>query len=162
MNDRQYRAVYNGIYRLFDDVTPLRADCGMLCGKACCKGDENTGMLLFPHEETAFKTIKSQSGSLCVCNGVCERNDRPLSCRIFPLFPALDKNGNIKVIPDLRGADICPLVRQAENVSFDRRFLRHVRVTGKILSRDAECREFLRKVTEQIEEISEIQNKFLK
>ena len=34
--------------------TPLSADCGLVCGKACCKGDKETGMLLFPGEDTAF------------------------------------------------------------------------------------------------------------
>ncbi len=33
------------------DLTPLLTDCGRLCGVACCKGDEQTGMLLFPGEE---------------------------------------------------------------------------------------------------------------
>lgn len=36
------------------DLTPLLTDCGRLCGFACCKGDEQTGMLLFPGEEALF------------------------------------------------------------------------------------------------------------
>ena len=36
------------------DLTPLLTDCGRLCGFACCKGDEQTSMLLFPGEEALF------------------------------------------------------------------------------------------------------------
>ena len=32
---------YSRIYKLFDEVTPLSKDCGVLCDGACCKdGDE--------------------------------------------------------------------------------------------------------------------------
>ena len=35
------------------DVTPLRRDCGGVCGAACCACDEDGqgGMLLFPGED---------------------------------------------------------------------------------------------------------------
>ena len=40
---------------LLEEVTPLRRDCGALCGAACCSSleGEETGMLLFPGEEEA-------------------------------------------------------------------------------------------------------------
>ena len=64
--------------------TPLSADCGLVCGKACCKGDEETGMLLFPGEETVFPVKEKNGNRLCVCKGKCDRSTRPLSCIIFP------------------------------------------------------------------------------
>ena len=36
---------------LLRELTPLKTDCGRLCGGACCEGDEETGMLLFPGED---------------------------------------------------------------------------------------------------------------
>ena len=36
---------------LLSNLTPLKSDCGRLCGGACCQGDDATGMLLFPGEE---------------------------------------------------------------------------------------------------------------
>ena len=35
---------------LLERVTPLRRDCGGVCGAACCQSDEDGqgGMLLFP------------------------------------------------------------------------------------------------------------------
>ena len=51
--------------------TPLRADCGVLCDKACCRGNDNDGMLLFPGEETVLKTLEVLTGRLAVCSGEC-------------------------------------------------------------------------------------------
>jgi hypothetical protein len=41
---------------LLADVTPLKTDCGKVCGAKCCRSleDEETGMLLFPGEEEAY------------------------------------------------------------------------------------------------------------
>ena len=41
--------LYLQLYRLFDSITPVRTDCGGLCDKACCRGDDG-GMYLFPGE----------------------------------------------------------------------------------------------------------------
>ena len=47
--------------RLLADLTPLQTDCGALCGGACCKGDEGTGMLLFPGEDTPFRVLTADT-----------------------------------------------------------------------------------------------------
>ncbi len=50
-------------------------------------------MLLFPGEEAYYINkdgyqIKQADGALLlICSGTCRREDRPLSCRIFPLLP---------------------------------------------------------------------------
>ncbi len=38
------------------EVTPLKTDCGKVCGARCCRSleGEETGMLLFPGEEAYY------------------------------------------------------------------------------------------------------------
>ncbi len=144
--------IYKYIYSLFDGVTPLKKDCGALCSAACCKGDNKTGMLLFPGEETSLKVIEKQGERLAVCSGRCEREERPLSCRIFPFFPVVE-NGEVRSEIDPRALSVCPLARNYEAVRFDPLFVRRVRVAGNILIKDQACRKFLIKRTEEINEI---------
>ena len=106
-----YNRLYKKAKNIIGEKTPLYKDCGKLCGGACCKGDEATGMLLFPFEETALKVTEREGVRLAVCDGSCNRNDRPLSCMIFPFFPYITPEGRVKVIPDIRGGEICPIVR---------------------------------------------------
>ena len=92
MQPTDYNKMYKKIFNILGELTPLKADCGQLCGCACCKGDDKTGMRLFPHEESALNIIETSSNvRLAVCNGTCDRNKRPLACRIFPFFPTVDK-----------------------------------------------------------------------
>lgn len=151
-----YRQFYQKLYRLFDGVTPLKTDCGVLCEKACCSGDETTGMLLFPHEETTLRVISAEGRRIAVCGGSCDRAARPLSCRIFPLFPVPDENGGIRVAVDLRGAGICPLARHGEDVIFYRKFLRRLKKAGKLLAADPECRAFLTETGRELAELAEL------
>lgn len=151
--------MYDKLYRLFDGVTPLKKDCGAVCGSLCCKGDDKTGMLLFPNEKTELKVYCRDGLRYAVCSGECDRQKRPLSCRIFPFFPMLSESGKITVSADVRGYDICPLVRRSEEVVFDRRFLKNVKKAGKILSKDDECRSFLLEITAQIDELYEFFDK---
>ena len=90
--DRFENDSLNKLYELLADATPLRSDCGALCGAACCRGDEKDGMLLFPGERDyyigreGFRIRRSgeYDAEYLVCEGSCDRNDRPLSCRIYP------------------------------------------------------------------------------
>lgn len=144
--------MYGKIFKILGDLTPLKADCGVLCGCACCKGDQNTGMRLFPYEESDLE-IKSDTdgGRIAVCDGTCDRNKRPLACRIFPFFPTIDENGKIFVEEDYRATLLCPMIEHRDEIIFDRRFLKALKKIGKILSKDKECREFLYKITEEID-----------
>ncbi len=123
--------------------TPLSADCGLVCGKACCKGDGETGMLLFPGEDTALPVKEKGGVRLCVCEGKCNRSERPLSCMIFPFFPYMDENGKIQAKADIRGISICPLISHKDEIIFSKIFLRRVARAGRILAKDKECRKFL-------------------
>ncbi len=115
-----------GAYGLLETVTPLRGDCGRLCGKACCKGDENTGMWLLPGEEKLLehrkdfhvRTCQDNAGyPLAVCRGRCAREYRPFACRIYPLFPLVTpgKEGGLKItaIYDPRSTSNCLLTQYA-------------------------------------------------
>ena len=147
----KYEKLYAQANRIIGDKTPLKKDCGQVCGGACCKGDSDTGMLLFPFEDTTL-TIKEKDGvRLCVCDGSCNRDERPLSCKIFPFFPYVTSEGKIKVIPDVRGINTCPLVSHFAEVRFDRGFLYRVKKVGRLLYADEECRRFLEDTSREID-----------
>lgn len=147
----RYERLYKKVKDIMEDKTPLKKDCGFLCGKACCKGDSETGMLLFPFEETAFEVTENQGVRLCVCQGSCNRDERPISCMLFPFFPYIDKNGRVKVIPDIRGAKMCPIVRNFTETKLDRRFIRRVKKVGRLLIKDEECRSFLEGISREMD-----------
>ena len=150
MNEKSYGHFYARLYGLFENETPLKSDCGAVCGKACCSGDGKTGMLLFPGEKTSLNVFESEGRKYAVCPGTCNRSERPLSCRIFPFFPVIDAEGAVCVTIDPRGAGICPLVRNAPDIAFNTAFLRRVLTAGKALARHKECRNLMIEVTEEI------------
>lgn len=150
-----YRQFYNNVFDLIDGLTPLSADCGTICNSACCKGTDKDGMLLFPHEEemlmpSNFSIKQTDNGNLLICDGNCERKYRPLSCRIFPFFPLLDEDGVIRVILDPRAYTVCPLVYKSSLIKFDREFIRTIRKAGRMLTRDDDCRQFLKSLSEEL------------
>ena len=119
----------NTLRRALDMIgneTPLVRNCGSLCGAACCQddGDGTNGMLLLPGEESLCASIASSKlisdsslfpgGLRFVCNGTCERELRPFSCRIFPLVPRI-RNGKITVEPDPRAWAVCPLMQYGKD-----------------------------------------------
>jgi len=152
MKQTDYTKMYEKIFRILEDKTPLKADCGKLCGGACCKGDENTGMRLFPGEESELPVRQLDSGHrLVVCDGTCDRSKRPLACRIFPFFPTIDEKGKIYVEEDYRAKRVCPMIGHGEEILFDPGFFRALKKVGKLLRKDPACREFLQQSTEEID-----------
>lgn len=147
------------LYALLGDVTPLPADCGEVCGAACCRGDENTGMLLFPCEAAPPFGRVQESGDrrLFVCDGQCDRDHRPLACRLFPLFPYVTEAGRVKAVYDPAAFAVCPLVRLNANVRLRRDFVRRVRRVGRALMRTPDGRAFLIARSREIDEL----NRFL-
>lgn len=152
MKSTDYRKMYDKIFKIMGDLTPLKADCGTLCGGACCKGDENTGMRLFPFEESELPVKALDNGvRLVVCEGKCDRTKRPLACRIFPFFPTVDERGKVYVEADFRGARLCPLISHSDEIIFDKRFFNALKKVGKILAKDEACLEFLKEATDEID-----------
>jgi hypothetical protein len=47
--------LYRRVYRILENSTPLKFDCGLLCNSKYCTGDSNAGMCLFPGEESMFE-----------------------------------------------------------------------------------------------------------
>ena len=154
---------YRQIYDYLDLKTPLLRDCGKICNKACCRGDDpDAGMYLFPREREMYKTLPKwarieesdfasdgKNVDILICDGTCDRRLRPLSCRIFPLTPYV-KDGVLSVIIDPRGKLICPLTSVSDS------FFRAVFNVSRLLFKVSETRKFLYSVSEQIDEFENL------
>ena len=151
---------------LLRDITPLRMDCGLVCGGACCRSlpGEQTGMLLFPGEEAHYQDkpgytiLRAPTGSLLVCRGSCDRADRPLSCRLFPLLPVLREDG-VRVAMDARARAACPLAAQGVR-GLSEEFVEVVRGAGQLLARDGTQRAFLLRLTREQDDLRALQKRF--
>ncbi|MGM9551641.1 MAG: hypothetical protein ACI3XA_05240 [Clostridia bacterium] len=163
----EYIGFYNKIYSIIANYTPLKGDCGRACNKACCVGDKDgDGMYLFPGEEEVYKPIPSWAaisetdfeyaqGSfapLFSCDGICDRKLRPLACRIFPLTPYIDKDGDLTVIVDPRAKGMCPL-SALYLTDFDPDFVSAVEKVGTELIKDLHGKQFLESFSRMIDEI---------
>lgn len=143
---------YDMLYREMS-ATPLLTNCGRLCGCACCKSnDVGEGMYLYPFEEVMFGEAApfaeilpcdfkagEKEVAFMTCDGHCERDKRPLACKIFPLVPYIDITGEMKIIFDPRAVGFCPL----EHKKITRKFKREVLAVARILLKVSETRDFL-------------------
>ncbi len=156
--------IYTAAYKMLEEVTPLPADCGAACDKACCDGDEDTGMYLFPYEEqmlkhakflkiekSDFEYAKGKFASIALCTPPCDRTLRPLACRIFPLFPYITVEGELKIIMDPRGNAMCPLARRLTPDDLDAKFVRRVENIFKVLIRFEEIETYLFELSRQLD-----------
>ena len=144
---------------LLKTLTPLKTDCGRLCQGACCQGDEKTGMLLFPGEEAFYEGCSfariipagfmpgGRDALLLVCNGTCERENRPLACRLFPLFLKFKEDGLTKLRMDVRAKSVCPLTDYGIK-ALDPDFKQAARKAYDILLEDEACAAYLRELDE--------------
>lgn len=126
---------YSEIYKLLDEVTPLSKDCGVLCDKACCKEeDEPAGMFVFPFEEELLKDVdfgyieesnceygEDKVAKIFYCTKPCNREQRPLGCRIFPLTP-YRKNGKVTLVMNPAAKKMCPLARSLHPSQLEEEF----------------------------------------
>ena len=137
-------------YEILADRTPMLTDCGLLCGAACCQPDEDGqgGMLLFPGEEALYEALPDGFSireddavlpdmKLLICDGVCERENRPLSCRLFPLLPT---RTGAKM--DRRAWAVCPLMESGKR-GLNPAFVEAVKEAGKVLYACPEHAAFL-------------------
>ena len=125
---------YQKLYDLTSSVTPLQDDCGKLCGSICCRAgeDQALGMYLFPGEECMFTgrenwlrwEMRDPAGDdfprswkspvyFVRCAKPCPREQRPLSCRFFPLSPHLLRDGTLFLIHETMALPYsCPLIEK--------------------------------------------------
>ena len=150
------KLLYQKAYRELENSTPLRYDCGLLCQNACCKGDDETGMYVFPGEEvmlrsegagpeirpSGFVTASGAGIGLALCRGHCKRSERPLSCRIFPLTPYISAGGRLKIIIDPRAVPLCPIAGNSGIKEMNPFFVRRVERVLRLLVQDSDIREF--------------------
>lgn len=158
---------------LLEELTPLKGNCGRLCGGACCQADETgeNGMLLFPFEEELYKKpiegfafhlvpddTLLKGGKRLVCEGTCPREHRPLACRLFPLRIRLvcDELGeNTRAVAELdpRAWYVCPLLEQGGLRAMSRDFISAVEKAGDVLSQNVYMLETLENEQRLIDEM---------
>jgi hypothetical protein len=147
------------LYELLNEITPLLVDCGELCqGGACCRTEAGQGVYLFPGEETLFsntdywgKPTQIDDHTAIVCDGNCPRDERPLFCRLFPLFPYLTADGELEIIFYSPLAHICPLVKLEDFTLLAEDYLEVVEEIADKLLADSACREFLAAISRAID-----------
>ena len=150
---------------MLEKVTPLKGDCGRVCGAACCRPDETGrgGMLLFPGEEALYAlwpdwarleeagdfSVDGRAPKLLVCRGECPRAERPLACRLFPLTPVAREEG-AGVDMDVRAWAVCPLMEHGRR-GLNPAFVRAAEEAARLLWEEPACRRFLRALTAHLE-----------
>lgn len=167
--------VYLQIYKLFDNITPVSVDCGQLCNKACCKGDDS-GMFLFPGEKEVFKLLnpnwvriestdftykyntKTYNVPIAMCNGSCDRYQRPLACRIFPLTPYVGDDDKIDIIIDPRAKGICPMAKSFYLEDFDDKFIRNIKKAFLLLMKNTHFKAFMKEYSKYLDEFKRFYN----
>lgn len=168
------KSIYKQAYKVLENLTPIPADCGKLCGAACCQDTINdgseAGMYLYYGEKVMLKGYEgirieksdfeygNEKAEIAICKGRCDRRLRPLSCRIFPLIPYKKENSPLTVIIDPRAKSMCPIAKTFTMDDFDEGFVSAVLYIFKVLIKEKHIREF---VIEQSYLLDEY-NKFLK
>lgn len=140
-------------YARIGDLTPMVNDCGALCGAACCHTDADSqgGVFLFPGEAARLENcawveriVPGGFAPVMMCEGRCDRELRPLGCRIFPLTPVRGKNGRWTVRMDARARAMCPLVRCGVG-GLNPDFVKAARDALRIIAEDEVGEAFLEK-----------------
>lgn len=118
-------------------------------------------MLLFPGEEALYAPppawaslsdstlqIVGKPLRFLTCNASCEREHRPLSCRVFPLTP-LARDGSCAVALDVRAWPVCPLMGHGlEGLS--REFVAAATAAAAILWENPACRAYIQTLSDQL------------
>lgn len=163
---------YGKIYKLLDEVTPLSKDCGVLCDKACCKEeDEPAGMFVFPFEEELLKNVEfgymedsnceygeNRIAKIFYCTKPCAREERPLSCRIFPLTP-YRKNGRVRLIMNPAAKKMCPLARSLHPLQLEEDFQQNVKKAMNRILKLKDGEDYIDMLTEIAQQFEEMGKK---
>ncbi|MBQ3055678.1 MAG: hypothetical protein IJC88_06200 [Oscillospiraceae bacterium] len=156
--------LYADAYAALSTVTPIPADCGMLCQNRCCHGDEDHGMILFPGEAEFLgitcktREMNGMEVGFFTCNGTCRRNRRPLSCRIYPYAPYF-KDGVLTVLPDPRAKYVCPLLSEDAIGFIQADFLTAIKTAFTVLLQSPEISDMLVRYSEMLDEYKKFTEK---
>lgn len=170
----KYSKLYKKTFKKLNNTTPLVGDCGRLCDKKCCSGSENDGMLLFPGEEYLYHdknwcsikdtNIVLSDGykiKLLVCKGNCPRNERPLSCRIFPVTPNINEFGRVDFRLDPKALGICPIACNPREYPIEEDFVECLYKAFPTLLKDERIVEFIEILSDQYNEEVKFINNFV-
>lgn len=167
-------ALLRRAYALLENSTPLKYDCGKLCGNACCKAETvkskgEAGMVLLPYEDVLiggleeFKIKDTSDGKILICNGSCERIFRPFMCRIFPYYARIDeKTGGISLRVDPRAANVCPIAIKKHGTRHSAYFHRNAIRAVRILMRDEDLKKELIKTSRFCDSLYEMYRTLIK
>lgn len=172
--ESKYRRLYKKVWKRIDKATLLPDDCGGLCNEKCCSGTENDGMLLFPGEEYLYHdkdwcSIKDTNISLSdgyvikllVCKGKCPRDERPLSCRIFPLIPYINEFNRVDFRLDPRSLRVCPVAQKPDVYPVQSKFIDNLYKGFPPLLKKEKVVEFIELLSEQYDDTIEVLEKFI-
>ncbi|MCG8401167.1 MAG: hypothetical protein MJA84_06175 [Firmicutes bacterium] len=156
--------IYRHLYNATANPTPIRKNCGELCGRACCRPAPRgeLGIYLFPGEETMFSRRENwltweehdpvehgfpvswnEPVYFVRCSGSCPREMRPLACRFFPLAPHLNRDGSLRLIYETLDLPYrCPLI--TSGTPLEPRFINMVETAWEILLRDRRIGDLVR------------------
>lgn len=163
------RKIYAQAWQMLENLTPLKIDCGQLCGGACCDdgGHDDAGMYLFYKEEIMYKDAPDwlrieeseflygdddEKTLIAMCKGKCDRSMRPLACRIFPLTPYKKEGEELRIIMDPRARAMCPLAKAMKIEDLDERFVRAVKLIFSVLIKERHIEEFIIELSYLLEE----------
>lgn len=161
-------------YALLENYTPLKHDCGRLCGNACCKpcavkGEAPGGMMLLPYEDVliggcdAFDIKDTDDGKILICGGNCERMFRPFMCRIFPYYASIDKDTcKITLKADPRSVGVCPIAVRKKGTRHSVYFHRNAVRAVRLLMKDDDFKRELIKTSEFCDSLYEFYAKLVK
>lgn len=164
-------------YSLLEDVTPLKYDCGSLCGAHCCKNNgkdgETLGMWLLPYEreilekcrDYTFCTAKDATEAV-FCNGRCDRALRPFACRIYPYYAHISETicgrKKISIKLDPRARISCPIASSNSYLRPSIQFISCAKAAVRILMADVVIRKDLLETSDFLAEIEDMQKRFFK
>ncbi len=127
-------------------------------------------MLLFPEEERYYEgcswadIVPGRLGKHLICRGTCDRENRPLACRIFPLAIRLsgqeDGSAKANIIMDVRAWPVCPLM-QSGRKGLKTEFISAVLAAAKHLLQEDKHRAFLLLLARELNGYEEMKQSFL-
>ena len=168
-------------YTFLENTTPLRYDCGELCGSYCCQNNadegETMGMWLLPFEKELLTALdnnenkhytfeEANDGTQTVyCNGRCERAFRPFACRIYPFYAHIGKkqDGRTKITikRDPRAKLTCPIAMTTSYLRPTIEFVTAAKAAVRELMKDDIIKKDIIEMSEFLAEIEEMQAKLL-